>query len=104
MDYLAYFAAGAFLANGIPHFVNGISGKRFQSPFARPPGVGESAPVINVFWGLINLIVGWLLLTAVGDFDSGLTPDMLALLGGFTVAALMLGWYFGRIRSEMHQE
>ena len=49
--YLAYFAAGALLANGVPHFVNGISGKRFQSPFAWPPGVGESPPLVNVLWG-----------------------------------------------------
>ena len=104
MNYLAYFAAGAFLANGIPHFVNGISGRRFQSPFARPPGVGESPPLVNVFWGLSNLVVGWLLLTAVGDFVSGFTLDMLALLGGFTIAALLLGWYFGRVRSGSQQE
>ena len=49
--YLAYFAAGALLVNGVPHFVNGISGKRFQSPFASPPGVGESPPLVNVLWG-----------------------------------------------------
>lgn len=29
--YLAHFGAGVFLANGVPHFVNGISGRRFQS-------------------------------------------------------------------------
>jgi len=33
-DYLAYFFAGVFLDNGIPHFINGISGKPFSSPFA----------------------------------------------------------------------
>lgn len=38
--YLLQFVAGLFLANGIPHFVQGISGHWFQSPFASPPGVG----------------------------------------------------------------
>ena len=35
---VAYFFGGAFLANTIPHLVNGISGLPFQSPFASPPG------------------------------------------------------------------
>ena len=34
---LAYFFGGAFLANTVPHLVNGISGSPFQSPFAAPP-------------------------------------------------------------------
>ena len=33
--YVATFFAGVFLANTIPHFVNGISGNLFPSPFAR---------------------------------------------------------------------
>jgi hypothetical protein len=104
MEYLAYFAAGAFIANGIPHFVNGVSGKRFQSPFASPPGVGESSPLVNVIWGLINLVVGWLLVTAVGDFTTGLSADMLVLMGGFTLMALVLAWYFGRLRNQSHHD
>ncbi len=42
--YLACFFAGAFLANAVPHFVQGISGERFPSPFATPPGKGLSSP------------------------------------------------------------
>ena len=30
--YLLQFVSGLFLANGVPHFVQGISGNRFQSP------------------------------------------------------------------------
>ena len=62
--YLAAFWAGAFLANTIPHFVNGVSGNPFPSPFADPPGEGLSAPWINVLWGLFNLLIGYLLLRA----------------------------------------
>ena len=36
--YIAYFFGGAFLANAIPHFVSGVMGHPFQSPFAKPPG------------------------------------------------------------------
>jgi len=41
--YLLEFLSGMFLANGVPHFVQGVSGAPFQSPFAKPPGVGESS-------------------------------------------------------------
>ena len=40
--YLLQLVAGLFLANGVPHFVQGISGHWFQTPFASPPGVGTS--------------------------------------------------------------
>jgi hypothetical protein len=52
---------GAFLANALPQFVNGISGSAFQSPFALPPGEGLSSSTINVLWGLLNLAVAYLL-------------------------------------------
>src|SRR3546814_19736715 len=35
---LTYFFAGAFLVNGVPHFVQGVSGRGFPRPFANPPG------------------------------------------------------------------
>ena len=60
-SYLAAFFAGAFLANAVPHFVHGISGDPFPSPFAKPPGKGLSSPTVNVLWALFNLIAGTLL-------------------------------------------
>ena len=51
-----------FLANGVPHFVQGISGNPFPSPFAKPPGLGDSSPLVNVLWGFGNLVAGALLL------------------------------------------
>ena len=58
--YVAYFFGGAFLANAVPHLVNGISGNPFQSPFASPPGEGLSSSTVNVLWGFFNLAVGYL--------------------------------------------
>ena len=104
MAYLAYFAAGAFLANGIPHLVNGISGRRFQSPFASPPGIGESSPLINVTWGMANLILGYILVFGVGNFESGFSWDILVLMVGFICMALILAWHFGRVRSPQEAE
>ena len=60
--YIAAFFAGVFLANTVPHYVNGISGNPFPSPFADPPGVGNSSPLINVLWGAFNLLIGYSLL------------------------------------------
>lgn len=59
--YLACFFAGAFLANAVPHFIHGVSGEPFPTPFASPPGRGLSSPTINVLWGLGNLAAGYIL-------------------------------------------
>ncbi len=98
--YLAYLVGGVFLANCVPHLVHGISGKRFQSPFASPPGVGESSPPVNVVWGLVNLIIGYVLIFGVGDFTLGLTLSAVMVGVGAIVTALGLALYFGRVRSR----
>lgn len=96
--YPAYVAAGLLLANGVPHFVNGISGHPFQSPFASPPGVGESSPLVNVLWGLANLAAGYVLLSTVGDFTWGITVDVLLAGLGALAASAGLALHFGRVR------
>ena len=63
-SYLECFGAGIFLANFVPHFVNGISGNRFPTPFSRPHGKGLSSAGLNVAWGLFNLLIGFLLFSA----------------------------------------
>jgi dienelactone hydrolase len=61
--YLMFFLGGAFVANFVPHFVNGIAGMEFPTPFANPPPPeGVSSPPLNVAWALGNLAVGYLLL------------------------------------------
>ena len=98
--YLAYFFAGVFLANGVPHFVSGIAGKRFQSPFASPPGVGESSPVVNVIWGLVNFSIGYALIFGVNEFCLGFTREVLMVAIGAVVTSIFLAIYFGRIRGR----
>jgi hypothetical protein len=94
--YLLEFLGGALLANGVPHFVHGVSGAPFQSPFAKPPGVGESSPLVNVLWGFGNLVVGFVLLhyfwpvNAVGW----------VLLGvGALAISIQLALHFGKVRA-----
>ena len=97
---LADFLAGAFLVNGVPHFVQGLSGHSFQTPFAKPPGVGESPALVNTLWGVFNLAVGVLLLWKVAPFNPDhLVPLGVTLLGGFLLA-LYISTHFAKVRSR----
>ena len=59
--YVATFFAGVFIVNAIPHFIHGVSGQQFPTPFANPPGKGMSSATINVIWGLANALMGYFL-------------------------------------------
>jgi hypothetical protein len=96
LDYVSYFLGGAFLTNAVPHFVSGVMGRPFQSPFAKPPGQGLSSSTINVLWGFFNLAVGYLLTCRVGNFDLRSTADVVALGLGVLLFALMSARMFGR--------
>ena len=65
----AYFFGGAFFANFVPHFVSGVLGRTFPTPFASPPFRGQSSPRVNVLYGLCNLVVAYALVACVGDFE-----------------------------------
>jgi hypothetical protein len=93
---VAYFFGGAFLANALPHFANGVSGHPFQSPFASPPGEGLSSSTVNVLWGLFNLAVGYVLVCRVGSFNLRQTRHAVVLGLGVLVMAIMLARAFGR--------
>ena len=67
--YIAYFFGGFFLANSWPHLANGVSGRAFQTPFAKPHGVGLSTSMVNVMWGFANLVITYLLVCRVGNFE-----------------------------------
>lgn len=92
------FVAGLFLANGVPHFVHGISGESFQSPFASPPGVGESSPLTNAVWGFVNWVVACVLLWFFGPAGSGAWIGWVAIGGGILLMALGLAHHFGKVR------
>jgi hypothetical protein len=94
--YIAYFFGGAFLANTVPHLVNGMSGSPFQSPFATPPGEGLSSSTVNVLWGMFNLVVAYILLARVGRFELRQTRHVVVLGLAVLLMALMLANRFGR--------
>lgn len=96
LDLVSYFFGGGFLANAAPHFVSGVIGKPFQSPFAKPPGEGLSSSTVNVLWGFLNLIVGYVLVCRVGDFGLRSTSDVTALGLGILLIGLLCARLFGR--------
>lgn len=98
--YFLQFVAGLFLANGVPHFVQGISGRWFQSPFASPPGVGESSPVVNVLWGFLNLVIGFALLFAFAPKGADIIVEWAFVALGALVISVFLARHFGRVRSR----
>lgn len=92
-QYIACFFAGAFLANVVPHFVHGISGDSFPSPFATPPGKGLSSPTVNVIWGLVNLVIGYLLFRG-GKVSQEHKSNLLVFFIGIVCMSIMLSVAF----------
>jgi hypothetical protein len=97
-DYVLHFIAGAVLANGVPHFVQGICGNKFQTPFARPRGVGESSALVNVMWGWLNFVIAGALLRL--SFPPLPPPPAISLatMLGVLVMAIFLARHFARVR------
>ena len=99
--YLAYFFGGAFLANSIPHIGNGVSGRPFQTPFAKPSGKGLSSSKVNVLWGFFNLLVAYLLICRVGNFDLHNWPHILTAGAGMLAMSLFSAYTFGRFHGGL---
>jgi hypothetical protein len=95
--YPAYFFGGAFLVNAVPHFVTGVSGRPLPTPFASPPGRGESSALVNVLWGAFNLAVGYLLVARVGQFDLRRWRHVLLAFAGGLLMAIDLAIQLGRL-------
>jgi hypothetical protein len=104
LSLLSYFFGGAFLANAIPHFVSGMMGMAFQSPFAKPPGEGLSSSIVNVLWGFFNIVVGYSLVCRVGGFELRSTADVTALGAGALLLALFCARHFGRFHGGRQPE
>ncbi len=99
LDYILFFLAGALLANGVPHFVQGISGNKFPTPFARFYGTKESPAIVNVIWGWLNFAVGAWLLHAFSPvrMPPATEPCITAAFGALAMA-VYLAWRFGKVK------
>lgn len=97
--YIACFFGGVLLANVVPHFVHGISGDRFPTPFARPPGKGLSSPTVNVVWSLLNLAVGYILLR-VGKVASGDNSALTVFFAGIVAISMVSSVRFAQKQTK----
>jgi hypothetical protein len=93
---VAYFLGGAFLSNMVPHFVSGVMGRSFQSPFAKPSGEGLSSSTVNVLWGFCNGVAAYVLICRVGEFNLKSTADAAACGLGILLLAFFSGRHFGK--------
>ena len=98
-NYLACFFAGLFLTNVVPHFVCGIAGNKFPTPFAKPPGQGLSSPTVNMVWALFNLVVGFLLFNA-GNISTGNPLTWVLFFAGVAAMGIMLSIRFQKKHKE----
>lgn len=97
--YFSGFWAGAFLANFVPHFVKGVCGDRFPTPFSKPPGKGLSSPVINVLWGLLSLVIAYLLFK-VGRVSFRDTLSFVIFFIGFSFKSITGAMNFAKKHKE----
>lgn len=83
--YVLFIVAGIFAANGVPHFVKGITGEKFRTPF----GVSSSA-MINVVWGSVNFAVSAIILHYLAiDNHHVIRESVLFAAGAFVIALLL---------------
>lgn len=93
---VAYFIGGAALINVFPHLISGLQGRPFRTPFSRPRRRGLSSSTTNVLWGFFNLLLAYLLLCRVGNFDLRATDQVIAAGLGALLLGLVLSRTFRR--------
>ena len=96
MIWVAWFFAGAFLCNALPHLAAGLQGRPFPSPFAKPRGVGLSSPLVNVLWGLFNVVAG-LVLLSLQPVSIGLNAPFVVVIVGALAIGVYLALHFGKV-------
>jgi len=82
--YVYSFIAGLLGANGVPHFVKGIVGEKYQTPFGNP-----STAVVNVVWGWANFVVGVLFLYFAHTHAHRLRALIMVALGSLLMSLLL---------------
>lgn len=97
--YLAAFFAGGFLTNATPHFVHGISGDKFPTPFSKPHGKGLSSPMTNTLWAFFNLLLGYFLLK-ISRVTSNDPTLLILFFAGIVTMSLFSSYTFSKKDKE----
>ena len=94
--YLIAFIAGALFVNVVPHFVNGVAGRPFPSPFSDPPGIGLSSPVLNIVWATTNFLLAYAFVH-FGKLGQRSSRLGIGYFFGALSMSLYLASYFGKL-------
>jgi hypothetical protein len=97
MTWFLLFLSGALLCNAIPHLVSGLRGDPFPTPFAKPPGKGNSPPLVNFLWGFANLVLGLTALLNCGP--APMVPGLAVMAAGALAIGVFASIHFGKVRS-----
>ena len=97
-NYLAAFFSGVILTNAVPHFIHGISGDKFPTPFSKPPGKGLSSPVVNTLWACFNLLIGYILFRV-----SEVSSNDKILLSVFFIGIVSISVFSSNAFSKKHK-
>jgi len=92
VNALGWFFSGALLVNVLPHLINGISGNKFPSAFAKPHGKKLSSSTSNVVWAFINILI----LLTIFHFNKNSFTELngiIMLIGSF-IMAIYLSIFF----------
>ena len=74
-----------------------MSGRPFPSPFASPPGQGESTALVNVLWGSLNFVIAYVLVGRVGQFALRRWRDVIIVAVGGVLMAILLAQSFDQL-------
>jgi len=99
VDLLAPFFAGMFMANGVPHFVKGITGQNFMTPFKR-----VSDAYTNVLWGFSNFVIAILCLgtdPVTGEVNRPGGLGLWSFVAGALVLSLTAAWLFSNPKAKL---
>ena len=101
MTVAAHMIGAALLVNAIPHTVQGMSGQRFISPFASPPGRALSSPASNVAWGVINVGAAGAVFIGFGAPSMAFDLDTLLTFAAGAASAVGIARYMERTRATL---
>lgn len=88
--YIYSFLAGLFAANGLPHFISGVLGKKHYTPFG-----DSSSAVMNVAWGWVNFVVAGFLV-----YYAGVHAHLLRAFSMVALGALIGAWLVAYISTK----
>ena len=98
VNAIGWFFSGVILVNVLPHLINGISGDKFPSAFAKPHGRKLSSSTSNVIWAFINLLI-FVTIFHFNKYSFTELYGFIMLIGGF-IMAIYLSIFFANKDKE----